>query len=66
MERNEDWCDTLIVLQHYPVYTLGTASSEDYLNFDIKDPPFEVHRTERGGEVTFHGPGQVSFLSLGL
>lgn len=59
MERNEDWCDTLIVLQHYPVYTLGTASSEDYLNFDIKDPPFEVHRTERGGEVTFHGPGQL-------
>ncbi|KAJ0085571.1 hypothetical protein Patl1_09099 [Pistacia atlantica] len=42
-----------------PVYTLGTASSEKYLNFDIKNPPFQIYRTERGGEVTYHGPGQL-------
>lgn len=58
--QNEGDCDdTLIVLQHPSVFTLGTASSNNNLNFDIKNPPFHVHRTERGGEVTYHGPGQV-------
>ncbi|KAH9692762.1 Octanoyltransferase LIP2p [Citrus sinensis] len=59
IERNEDCPDTLIVLQHSPVYTMGTGGSEEYLNFDLKDPPFQVYRTERGGEVTYHGPGQL-------
>ncbi|XP_019260981.1 PREDICTED: putative lipoyltransferase-like protein, chloroplastic isoform X2 [Nicotiana attenuata] len=57
--RNEDLADTLIVLQHQPVYTLGTGSSEENLHFDIKNAPFELYRTERGGEVTYHGPGQL-------
>ncbi|GAY39414.1 hypothetical protein CUMW_044180 [Citrus unshiu] len=59
IERNEDCPDTLIVLQHSPVYTMGTGGSEEYLNFDLKDPPFQVYRIERGGEVTYHGPGQL-------
>ena len=60
LDRNQDCPDTLILLQHSPVYTMGTGSSEDYLNFNIKDAPFDVYRTERGGEVTYHGPGQVT------
>lgn len=60
--RDEDHSDTVIVLQHPPVYTLGTGSLEKYLNFEIPDAPFDVYRTDRGGEVTYHGPGQV--LSL--
>lgn len=59
IEKNQDCPDTLIVLQHHPVYTLGTGSSEEYLNFDIKNAPYDVYRTERGGEVTYHGPGQL-------
>ncbi|KAF4393478.1 octanoyltransferase LIP2p, chloroplastic [Cannabis sativa] len=59
IQRKEDCPDTLIVLQHNPVYTLGTSSSENFLNFDLKNAPYEVHRTERGGEVTYHGPGQL-------
>ncbi|XP_057517302.1 octanoyltransferase LIP2p, chloroplastic-like isoform X1 [Amaranthus tricolor] len=59
IERNEKCCDTLIVLQHPPVYTLGTGSSKEYLNFNVKDSPYDVIRTERGGEVTYHGPGQL-------
>ncbi|KAF5445036.1 hypothetical protein F2P56_034119 [Juglans regia] len=59
IERNQDFPDTLIILQHQPVYTLGTGSSEEYLNFDINNAPYDVYRTERGGEVTYHGPGQL-------
>ncbi|XP_059634243.1 octanoyltransferase LIP2p, chloroplastic-like isoform X2 [Cornus florida] len=59
IERNEDWSDTLIILQHQPFYTLGTGSSEELLNFDIKDAPFDVYRNKLGGEVTYHGPGQL-------
>ncbi|KAL5710437.1 lipoyl(octanoyl) transferase [Ranunculus cassubicifolius] len=59
IELDEDFSDTLITLQHHPVYTLGTASSEEYLNFDRKNAPYEIFRTERGGEVTYHGPGQL-------
>lgn len=59
IDRNQDCSDTLILLQHPPVYTMGTGSSEDYLNFELKNAPFDVYRTERGGEVTYHGPGQV-------
>lgn len=58
-EINEDFADTLIVLQHHPVYTLGTGSSEEFLNFDVNSAPFDLYRTERGGEVTYHGPGQL-------
>ncbi|CAN8229864.1 unnamed protein product [Cochlearia groenlandica] len=59
IDRDQDCSDTVILLQHSPVYTMGTNSTEDYLNFDIKDSPFDVYRTERGGEVTYHGPGQL-------
>ncbi|XP_045829823.1 octanoyltransferase LIP2p, chloroplastic-like [Trifolium pratense] len=59
IENEGDCNDTLIVLQHPSVFTLGTASSNNNLNFDIKNPPFDIHRTERGGEVTYHGPGQL-------
>ncbi|KAL6571522.1 Octanoyltransferase LIP2p2, chloroplastic [Orobanche hederae] len=58
-QKNEDLADSLIILQHNPVYTLGTGSSEEYLNFDVNDAPFDLYRTERGGEVTYHGPGQL-------
>ena len=51
--------DELLVLQHPPVYTLGTGSTLANLRFDPASPPFELHRTERGGEATYHGPGQL-------
>lgn len=59
--NNEDFSDTLIILQHQPVYTLGTGSSEDNLRFSMNKAPYDIYRTERGGEVTYHGPGQVNY-----
>jgi lipoyl(octanoyl) transferase len=51
--------ETLILLEHPPVYTLGTGSTLAHLNFDPSTAPYELYRTERGGEVTYHCPGQI-------
>lgn len=51
--------DVLVLAEHLPVYTLGTASQSQFLHFDLADPNYEVHRIERGGEVTYHCPGQL-------
>ncbi|GLC48019.1 hypothetical protein PLESTB_000705500 [Pleodorina starrii] len=49
----------LLLLQHPPVYTLGAGSTTDHLRFPPGSSPIPLHRTERGGEVTYHGPGQL-------
>lgn len=51
--------DVLILLEHPPVYTLGQGSSLEFLKFDPNQSEFEIHRIERGGEVTYHCPGQL-------
>ena len=55
--------DDLLLLQHPSTYTLGRKSTLDNVKFDVRDASamleFDVHRTERGGEVTHHAPGQL-------
>lgn len=54
--------DVLWLLEHPPVYTLGRGANPEFLRFDPSQPKFsefEVHRIERGGEVTYHCPGQL-------
>ncbi len=51
--------DKLILLEHPPVYTLGQGSDLQFIKFDLDQPRYELHRTERGGEVTYHCPGQL-------
>jgi lipoyl(octanoyl) transferase len=51
--------DILLLLEHPPVYTLGTGASLEFLKFAPQDSDWEVHRIERGGEVTYHCPGQL-------
>lgn len=51
--------DTLILLQHPPVYTLGQGADTRFLKFDAYTDDYELHRVERGGEVTYHAPGQL-------
>ena len=58
----EEIPDTLLLLEHPPVITLGRrASLEDvFLSEDaLSDIGIAVHRTTRGGLVTYHGPGQL-------
>ncbi len=51
--------DILLLLQHPPVYTLGQGANEKFLKFDPNSKDYELHRVERGGEVTYHCPGQL-------
>ena len=54
--------DHLILLQHDHVITMGrTANPNDILMDEntLKDLSISVHHTDRGGEVTYHGPGQL-------
>lgn len=57
--ENPNLDDVLILLEHPPVYTLGQGSRTDFLKFDPNDPAYPLHRIERGGEVTYHCPGQL-------
>ncbi|MGH7528838.1 MAG: lipoyl(octanoyl) transferase LipB [Gemmatimonadales bacterium] len=48
--------DVLLLLEHPPVVTLGRSSRAAHL---LEPGGVEVHEVERGGDVTFHGPGQL-------
>src|SRR5437879_12291163 len=47
--------DGLILVEHDPVATLGRRGSRE----DVLDPGLEILEVERGGEATYHGPGQL-------
>jgi lipoyl(octanoyl) transferase len=51
--------DAVLLLEHTPCYTLGRGADPSFLGFDPMAPPAPLHRIDRGGEVTFHGPGQL-------
>ena len=54
--------DTLLLLEHDPVFTLGRNARAEHVLFpesELRARGFEVFETGRGGDVTFHGPGQV-------
>ncbi len=51
--------DVLMLLEHPPVYTLGHGATDKHLHFDPAKSAIPVYRIERGGEVTYHCPGQI-------
>lgn len=52
--REEGAADLLWLLEHPPLYTAGTSANPQ----DLLSPQFPVHATGRGGQYTYHGPGQ--------
>ncbi len=51
--------DHLLLLEHSPVYTMGIRAKAQHLLIDPTDIGAELHWANRGGDVTFHGPGQL-------
>jgi len=54
--------DTLLLLEHEPVFTIGRTGQEAHWfgsEAALRAHGYMVHRVERGGSVTYHGPGQV-------
>ncbi|HAD10790.1 MAG TPA: octanoyltransferase [Porticoccaceae bacterium] len=60
-QRGADGPDQLWVVEHPPVFTLGQASKDEHLLMPGNIP---VVKTDRGGQVTYHGPGQVVIYVL--
>ena len=62
--RNTDTCDEIWLLQHPPVYTQGLAGKPEHL---LRTSTIPVVKIDRGGQITYHGPGQViAYLLLDL
>ena len=64
--RTTDTRDELWIVEHPPVFTLGLAADRGHLltGAAIEENAIPVVQTDRGGEVTFHGPGQVVIYLL--
>jgi lipoyl(octanoyl) transferase len=64
-KRTSETPDEIWVLEHPPVFTLGLAGDLENLHSPSKDIP--LVQVDRGGEITYHGPGQiVVYLLLDL
>ncbi len=60
--RRNEREDVLLLLEHDPVYTIGRAGSRSNIivpEADLADAGIPVFEVDRGGDITFHGPGQV-------
>jgi lipoyl(octanoyl) transferase len=63
-ERDASSSDQLWLLEHPPVYTLGQAGKPEHL---LRPGSIPVVNSDRGGQVTYHGPGQlIAYLLLDL
>ena len=63
-ERSADTADEVWFCQHPPVFTQGMAGKPEHLLHDIGVPVVQI---DRGGQITYHGPGQlVTYLLLDL
>lgn len=54
--------DTIVLLEHAPVFTAGRRAKPEELLWspeDVATRDAEIHRIDRGGSFTFHGPGQL-------
>ncbi len=59
--RTSDTPDEIWIVEHPPVFTLGQAGKPEHLLIDIGIP---VVKIDRGGQITYHGPGQVVLYLL--
>lgn len=55
---NNEIYDTLLLVEHEPVYTLGKNANKNHL-LQNRNNEIKIYDTDRGGDITFHGPGQL-------
>lgn len=60
--RSADTPDRLWMTEHEPVYTVGLAGRTEH--YPREDTGIPVVRTDRGGQITYHGPGQIVAYTL--
>jgi lipoyl(octanoyl) transferase len=60
-QRTPETVDQIWVLQHFPVYTLGLATKPEHI-LELNQIP--IVQTDRGGQITYHGTGQLIFYIL--
>ncbi len=60
-QRNAETPDEIWLVEHHPVYTQGQAGKPEHLLHATSIP---VVQSDRGGQVTYHGPGQLVFYPL--
>jgi len=60
-ERTASTPDELWLTEHSPIYTLGLAGRREHL---LRDNGIDVVKVDRGGQVTYHGPGQLVAYTL--
>jgi len=53
--------ESIWMLEHDPVFTLGTAADQKHI---LKRTDIDIFQADRGGEVTYHGPGQLVIYFL--
>ena len=61
-QRTPETADELWLVEHDPVFTLGLAGKEEHIL--IKEHDIPIIRTDRGGQVTYHGPQQIIIYLL--
>ena len=59
--KEENFSNEIWLLEHPPIFTLGTAADKKHI-LNAKDIP--IVQSDRGGEVTYHGPGQLIIYFL--
>ena len=59
--KEENFSNEIWLLEHPPIFTLGTAADKKHI-LNAKDIP--IVQSDRGGEVTYHGPGQLVIYFL--
>ncbi len=60
-QRHPETPDEIWVVEHHPVYTLGLIGKQEHI---LKTTTIPVINTDRGGQVTYHGPGQLVIYTL--
>ncbi len=66
-KKNRNTVGLLLLVEHTPIITMGRTGNEDNLladKNDLKKNGIAYHPTRRGGDITYHGPGQITLYPV--